>query len=345
MNGTRMPPALTIRHSIDVFDHFRKRGFRVPLQVQVRAGTEDPGGTDVAVRWFELVSTRQKMRVVSHGRVLGPLQEFAPPIPLLVNDPRDPDDRHAGKLSLDRVIGRESPPGGCPHAITGETATWSGGIEIHVSIDGIVHGVDGERYECHRLEEVVAETRRAAVDIFHREDAGWFVPKPLPGWFVCPDHNGPQSWRVELRAPTYQERSERIFGLRRLEAAREFCRWMNHGVDGIVVGRILELGPTLREVDVAERLAMAAARQMREIKPRILDMPQSLVLDWHSVVNAESILVDEGRSGAERIVSGFVRLAASLAEEGREPDGCAPLLWRIEQEGLGAKHSIAAPSP
>lgn len=345
MNDRRTPPPLTIRHSIDVFDRFLKKGFRVPLQVQVRAGTEDPAGTKVSVRWFELISTRQKIRVVSHGRVLGPLQAFAPPTPILANDPRDPDERHVGKLSMQVLAGREPPTIVAPHAITGETAMSDGGMAIHISIDGTVQGVDAERYECHRLEEVVGEIRQAAADIFHRENEGWFVPKPLPGWIVSRDYNGPQSWRVELREPTYQESSEMIFGLEGLEAARDFCRWMNRGVDGNVVGRILELGPTHAEIDVVGRLAMAATRQTRGMNLKVLDMHPSLVRDWHVVVNADDILAAEGGSGAKRILGGFVRLAAHLAEEGREPKDWASLLWRIEQEGLGVKPSTAAPGP
>lgn len=344
MNDRRAPPPLTIRHSIDVFDRFLERGFRVPLQVQVHAGTEDPGGTEVSVRWFELISTRQKIRVVSHGRVLGPLQAFAPPAPILANDPRDPDERHVGKLSMQVLAGREPPTDMGPHAITGETTMSDGGMAIHISIDGTVQGVDADRYECHRLEEVVGEIRQAAADIFHREGAGWFVPKRLPGWIVSPDYNGPQSWRVELREPDFMVDDERIFGLERLEAARDFCRWMNKGVDGIVVGRVLEMSRTLSEDDAVFHLATAAMRHARQLKLVLADLPAPIVRDWHSVLNAEAILVDEGRIGAERIVAGFVRLADHLARQGQNLDW-APLLWRIEQEGSGCDPSHADPSP
>lgn len=341
------PRPLTVCHRIDVLDRFLNRGYRVPLQVEVRAGSEDPAGAQVAVRWFELISTRQKVRVVTNGQVrgLGPLQAFAPEKPVPPNDPVDADIRHAQRMSLHALTGREMAASAPSHAITGEDPSSHGGISIQVSIDGKVRGIDAERYECHRLDEVVGEIRAAAAGIFHRENEGWFVPKELPVWIVSPDYSGPQSWRVEVREPSHVDAPERIFGLERLEAARDFCRWMNQGVDGIVVGRILELGSALPEKEPISHLAQAASIHLRQRNPKVLDLPASLIRDWHAVTNGEAILVDEGRSGAVRILSGFMRLAEHLSLEGRDLGEWAPLLWRIEQEGLVSKPSPADPRP
>lgn len=320
---------------VDVFDRGTGEGFRADLRVHVDARIDAERLVPVAMRWTGSGIAREHMRLAAGGRMLGPLQPWAPEdVAVRTRNPVR-DRRRSEEVALydlTREIRALE-----PHAITGQMHPPRRQILVEVRADGSVAGVDRGRFDLGDLEAEVARIRAVAAEtLLFREPEGWFVPQPLPSWVVTPNRPQHPAWRVELQPPS--NHLERVFSLGRLDVAREFCRWMNQGEDGPVVGEIVEIDRTLAtEPDDLVRLARAVPAIVRGRLFRIMELEGPLVRDWHAAINAPEILPQEDRTGAERILQGCVRLAGHLAEERGSIEHLqdwAPLLRRIEQEGL-----------
>lgn len=336
----------TIYDRVDLIDRLTGEGCRADIEVEVAARMYDGQFDPIVIRWYELISTRLKSRFSVEGTTVGALQAFPPPAPILPTDPPGTDVRFQSSLGLWVFDTDRFSPKDRRHALTKEERPRSANAKISVTIDGIVRGLNPHHYDASDLERTVARIRGAATKARFDEQHGWIVPKVVPAWVVSRQHGQEPDWRIELREPDHTDPFERTFGLKRLDDAREFCRWMNRGVAGPEIGRIVEMEPSLlSEPDDLVLLARAVPEHVRSHRFDQLSMPGPLLRDWHAALHTFAILAVEGRSGAERILRGFSRLAEYAASEGQHTAEWAPLLWRIDTEGIAsdpAPHSIRA---
>lgn len=326
---------VVVTYELDVFDRSADKGVRVGLRVHVEANVDADRRLPVALRWTGVGPAKEHVRLAAGSRMFGPLQGWAPEDITWRTATPIPDRRRSEEIGLyDLTRELRSLE---PHAMTGRMHPPRMEIVVEVLPDGSAQGIDRERFDLGDLDAEVGRIRAVVAEkLLFREPEGWFVPHRLPSWIVKLNRPEQPDWRVELDRPSghYQ----RVFGLERLDAARDFCRWMNKGVDGPVVGEIVHMDRTWAvEDDDAVVLAMAAPFVARSPLLKVMELEGPLIRDWHVATNAMAILAEEGRSGAERILAGCLRLADHLvASRGRIDDlqDWASLIRRIEQEGL-----------
>lgn len=319
----------------DVFDRSAQEGFRVDLRVHADANVDADRRVPVAMRWKGVGLAKEHVRLAAGSGMFGPLQPWAPEDVTLRTRTPTLDRRRSeeiGLYDLTRELRALE-----PHAMTGRMHPPRMEIVVEVLSDGSVRGIDRGRFDLGDLDAEVGRIRTVVAEkLLFREPEGWFVPQRLPSWIVKLNRPELPEWRVELDRPSGHY--ERVFGLGRLDAARDFCRWMNKGVDGPVVGEIVEMDRTLVvEPDDVVVLARVAPVLARSQLLKVMELEGPLIRDWHAATNAVAILSEEGRSGAERILACCSRLAEHLAaRRGRIDDlqDWASLMRRIEQEGL-----------
>lgn len=343
MTSTR---PVVVTSELDVLDRDTGEGIRVPLAVHVDARVDAGRDWPVALRWSGSGLAKEHVRLLVGDHMLGPLQPWAPEDVTVRTRTPTRDRRRAPDIGLYDLTGELRALE--PHAITGAMHPPRGKLQVAVLKDGSIPDVDLDRFDLGDLDSVVARIRSDCAErLLFREPEGWFVPQRLPSWIVKPNRPEAPEWRVELERPS--NHYERAFGLGRLDAARDFCRWSNKGVDGPVIGEIIEIDRRwVAEPDDLVVLAKAAPIVARSPLMKVMELEGSLIRDWHAAINAKAILSQEGRSGAERILAGCSRLAEHLvARRGRIDDlqDWASLLRRIEQEGLVSTPSPSDPSP
>lgn len=343
MSSTR---PVVVTYELDVFDRPAQEGFRVNLRVHADANVDADRRVPVAMRWRGVGLAKENVRLAAGSGMFGPLQPWAPEDVTVRTKTPTRDRRRSEEIGLYDLTQEHRALE--PHAMTGRMHPPRHETVVEVRSDGSVLGIDPGRFDLGDLDAEVGRIRSVVAEkLLFREPEGWFVLQRLPSWIVKLNRPELPEWRVELDRPS--NHYERAFGLERLDAAREFCRWMNKGVDGPVVGEIVEMDRTwVVEPDDVVGLAKAAPIVARSPLLKVMELDGPLIRDWHAAINARAILMEEGRLGAERILAGCSRLADHLvARRGRIDDlqDWASLLRRIEQEGLAVRSSPGGHRP
>lgn len=334
---------VAVTYELDVFDRQSDEGIRVDFRVHVDAKVDVERRLPVVMRWTAPGLAKEHVRLTAGSWMLGPLQPWAPEDVRVRTRSPARDRRRAEEIGLYDLTGELRALE--PHAITGRMHPPRERIVVEVLPDGSVQGIDRERFDLGDFDAEVGRIRATVAEkLLFREPEGWFVPQRLPSWVVKPNRPERPEWRVELERPS--NHYERAFGLARLDAARDFCRWMNKGVDGPVSGEIIDIDRTwVVDPDDIVTLAKAAPIVARSPLLKVMELEGPLIRDWHAALNAKAILLEEGRSGAERILAGCSRLADHLvAKRGRIDDlhDWSSLIRRIEQEGIVSTPSLGS---
>lgn len=333
MTGPRAVP-IVIRSDVDLVVRDGGLGIRGCLRVGTQARSDEERAVPVALRFGLRSGDEVHTRLNLDGTVLGPLQ------PRLAAAPPKASVRGSGRaeeIPLYDLTGEHGID--APHALTGQPDPPRREVEVRIRAWSSEAEYDRDRYEARGLEERVAAIRAAARSrLLHREPEGWWVPAPVPTWQCVQNLADHPAWRVELSAS--QGRPEKTFGLGRLGDAQAFCRHLNGGVDGPLLGEVLYADPAL--VPTGDDLVALASRgATRAAALRLFDpasMSGSLVQAWSAARHGRAIAAEEGRAGAARVLAGCLHLADHIEACGHaigDVGDWALLRERILFEGIG----------
>lgn len=343
MKGSRAVP-VTIRADLDLLVRGSGQGVRGCLRVGTQARSDVGRAVPVALRFGLRSGDVAHTRLNLEGAILGPLQ--ARPAAALPGVPA-PGRGRAEEISLYDLTGEHGIH--APHALTGQPDPPRREVEVRVRAWSSEAEYDRDRYEVRGLAERVAAIRAAARSrLLHREPEGWWVPAPVPTWQCVQNLADHPAWRVELSASP--GRPEKTFGLGRLGDAQAFCRHLNGGVDGPLLGEVLYADPGL--VPTGDDLVALASRAAPHAAALRLFDPASmrgiLVQAWSAARHGRAIAAEEGRAGAARVLAGCLQLADHIEACGHaigDAGDWALLRERILFEGIGhAPTSGCAPA-